>query len=228
MNYNYGKFSSDKYNLDGFDGPDVGEQAPDFPLNSSTGDNVNLLDFSGDYLVLELGSISCPLFQGRRDGMESLISAFPNVSFSILYVREAHPGSKIPAHLSEDDKRSCALKLSVDGEKRNILVDDLEGTAHSAYGGYPNALFIIDREHNIVFRSDWNNVSATRKALEKLTSGQPAIVKSYFLPVKISVAIKTLRDSGEGALPDFFKSLPKLIWKNVFRRNFLLFIGAKK
>jgi hypothetical protein len=228
-NYNYQAFSSKKYNLDSFYGPEAGTKAQNFLLSTVDGEKSGLLDFSGEFLVLELGSITCPLFQGRREGMSNLLVTFPNISFSVLYVREAHPGSGIPPHKTIQDKTTCAQELrNEDGEKRNILIDDIEGTAHDYYGGYPNAVFIINKNGCVVFRSDWNSVSATQKALEKLLSGQPAHIKSYFLPPKPTVAIRTLRRSGKDALKDFLLSLPMLIWKNIIRRNVLLFMNAGK
>ncbi len=226
--YNYDNFSSNMYNLDNFSGPDLGEKSPDFLLSTINDKKINLLDFSGQFLVLELGSITCPLFQGRREGMGDLVDKYPNISFSVLYIREAHPGNKIPAHRSIKDKVAYAKSLHNDGETRNILIDDLAGTAHSSYGGYPNAVFIINKNGCIVFRSDWNSVPATKKALNKLLGGKAAQTKSYFLPVKPTVAFRTLRNSGDGALTDFLSGLPKLIWKNIIRRNFLLLINSQK
>ena len=228
-NYNYGDFSSSAYNLDNFQGPKPGTKAPDFTLSNVAGESVNLLSFTGEFLVLEMGSITCPLFQGRRKGMSELVDVFPNVSFSVLYVREAHPGSHFPSHKSLDDKRHCAKALQEgDGEKRTIIIDDLAGSAHEAYGSYPNAIFIINKNGCIVFCSDWNSVPATKTALTKLLNGEPATGKSYFLPVKPTVAIRTLRRSGKGALKDFLVSLPTLIWKNLIKRNVLLLLGAKE
>lgn len=227
--YNYNGFSTNQYNFNSFKGPAAGTKAPNFLL-STLGDNpTNLLDFSGDFLVLELGSISCPLFQGRREGMSDLVDRVPTVSFTVLYIREAHPGSNIPSHERLDDKIACASKLkNEDGEKRKILIDDLEGTAHSAYGGYPNAVFIINKNGCVVFASDWNSVPATKMALGKLLKGHPAQSKSYFLPVKPTLALKTLRRSGKGAFSDFIMGLPQLIWKNLIRRNLLLLLNSEK
>jgi hypothetical protein len=227
-NYNYDEFSSNIYNLDSFYGPEIGTKAKDFSLSTLDDVKVNLLDFSGDFLVLELGSITCPLFQGRREGMSDLVALFPNISFSVLYIREAHPGSNIPAHKTSNDKINCAKALrNKDGEKRKILIDDINGTAHDSYGGYPNAIFIINKNGCVVFRSDWNSVPATKTALNKLLSGKPAHTKSYFLPVKPAVALKILKRSGKGAIKDFLMGLPKLIWKNGIRRNFLLLVKSE-
>ncbi|MCF6199825.1 MAG: redoxin domain-containing protein [Hyphomicrobiaceae bacterium] len=227
--YNYDGFTSNSYNLDKFFGPEIGTKAQDFTLSTLEDEKVKLLEFSGEFLVLELGSITCPLFQGRREGMSDLVARFSNVSFSVLYIREAHPGSNVPAHKNIGDKISCARELkNEDGEQRKILIDNIEGAAHKGYGGYPNAIFIINKKGCVVFRSDWNSVGATRAALVKLLNGEPAHPKSYFLPVKPWVAFKTLRRSGKGAVQDFLVGLPKLIWKNIIRRNFLLFIGSQK
>tara|TARA_R110000850_G_scaffold219673_1_gene345112 strand:- start:338 stop:1057 length:720 start_codon:yes stop_codon:yes gene_type:complete len=227
--YNYDEFSSNTYNLDNFYGPEVAKKAQNFSLTNLNNEKVNLLDFTGEFLVLELGSITCPLFQGRREGMEALVKEFPNVSFSVLYVREAHPGSNFPSHNSIDEKINCAKELKyTDREIRNIVIDDVSGSAHSSYGGYPNAVFIINKNGCVVFRSDWNSVSATSAALKLLLSGKPASTKSYFFPVKPTIAINILRRSGKGAVKDFFMGLPVLIWKNVIKRNVLVFLNAEK
>ena len=226
--YNYDEFSSNTYDLDNFYGPNIGNKAQDFLLSNTANKTVSLLDFTGEFLVLELGSITCPLFQGRREGMGDLIAQFPTVSFAVLYVREAHPGSNIPSHKSFEGKVNCALNLNKDGEKRTILIDDVQGSAHDAYGGYPNAVFIINRNGCVVFRSDWNSVPATKAALSRLLSGHPANTKSYFLPVKPTIAFKTLQSSGKGAVKDFLKGLPTLIWKNVIKRNVLLLLNTEK
>lgn len=225
--YNYEGFEAGAYNLNKFEGPELGTKAPDFTVTTMDGTETNLLEFPGKFLVLELGSITCPLFQGRREGMSDLAKEFEEVSFSILYVREAHPGNRIPAHTSMEEKSSCANRLNEEGETRRILLDDLQGAAHSGYGGYPNAIFVVNRNGCIVFRSDWNSVPATRKALKRLVKGQPAQSKSYFTPIKPTVLYKTLKESGDGALKEFLISFPVLIWKNVIRRNFLLFFSRQ-
>lgn len=226
--YNYHEFSTDDYDLDNFRGPKVGQKAPDFDLQDVNGAPRRLLDFDGEFLVLELGSITCPLFQGRRKSMGNLKDKFPQIDFAILYVREAHPGKSIGAHKSYEEKQGVAQRLCTeDGEQRTILVDDLEGTAHGAYGGYPNAVFIINKKGCVVFNADWNNPEATAKALKLLLKGKPANVKSYFKPVPPPMVARTMGRSGKGSFLDFIKGLPVLIWKNLIRRNFLLFINRR-
>ena len=227
--YNYKNFSSKEYELSAFRGPRPGTKAPDAKVARLDGSFRQLLDFSGDFLVIELGSVTCPLFQSRRNGMAGLVKKHPNTEFVVLYVREAHPGALIPEHETMADKLDCATLVKNDNlqEGREVLVDDLEGSAHAAYGSYPNAVFIVNKQGCVLFCSDWNDPSATGKALDLLEKGKPALVRSIFKPARPPALIETLRRSGKGAAADFFKSLPMLIWHNVIRRNLRVLLGAQ-
>ena len=220
MAYNYQSFSAGEYDLGVFHGPQPGSKAPDFVLQDVDGKPRNLLEFEGEFLVIELGSITCPLFQSRRTGMARAVKNHPRSDFVVLYVREAHPGENIPQHKGSEDKRSRAKALQqLDHEGRRILVDSIQGDAHKAYGEYPNAVFIVNRNGCVVYRSDWSDAVATNKALNQLEKGKPATALSLFKPAFMPVAIHTLKRSGRGAAIDFFKSLPSLIWNNLIKRN---------
>ncbi|WP_417812060.1 deiodinase-like protein [Thalassospira alkalitolerans] len=224
--YNYDGFSTGGYDFENITGPKTGEKAPDIRLATSDGEVKNLLRFKGEFLVLEMGSMTCPLFQSRRTIMQPLELEFSNVSSAVLYVREAHPGVKIPGHKSYGDKVDCARRLATEGgETRTIFIDDFEGSAHQAYGGMPNAVFIINKSGCVVFRSEWNNPSATRKALKELTAGRPVTAKSYFRPALPTTVFKTLINAGDGAAADFFKGLPFLIWVNIIKRNIRILLN---
>ncbi|MEP4032499.1 deiodinase-like protein [Roseibium polysiphoniae] len=221
--YNYDEFSTSDYDFDRIDGVALGGKAKDFTLETTDGESRRLLDFSGEFLVLEMGSRTCPLFQSRRNIMQPLEREFSNLSFAVLYVREAHPGSNIPGHKSFEDKATCARQLKeADGETRTVFIDTFEGLAHQAYGSMPNAVFIINKNGCVVFRSDWNNPSSTRKALRELVEGRPITARSFFRPAVPTVAIRTMKNAGKGSAADFFKGLPFLVWTNVFKRNWRL------
>ena len=229
MAYNYRKFAADQYDLSRFRGPAPGSKAPDFDLSLPDGRPARLLDFDADFLVLETGSVTCPLFQGRRPGMARLARAAKGVEFAVLYVREAHPGGTIRAHENIGEKRANARLLAdADGETRRILVDDMEGSAHRAYGAYPNAVFIINRNGCVVWFSDWNNPGATAAALAALQAGRPAQVKAWFRPAPPPTAFRILRRAGKGALADFLRALPRLIWQNLILRNMRLRTGPDR
>lgn len=221
--YNYDNFSSKDYDFDTVIGPKIGEKAQDFLVATNSGEPKYLLDFDGDFLVLEMGSITCPLFQNRRETMEKLDDNEKRVSTAVLYVREAHPGAQIPQHQSFEEKQSCAQRLKTeDKETRLVFVDDFEGTVHKAYGEMPNAVFIINKNDCVVFRAEWNNPSTTKKALKALLEGRTYRAKSYFWPGKPSISVKTLRSAGKGSAADFLKSFPALIWHNLIKRNLRL------
>jgi hypothetical protein len=221
--YNYDEFSADDYDFDNEHGVKLGGKARDFLLETTEGESRNLLDFAGDFLVLEMGSRTCPLFQSRRTIMQPLEAEFSTVSSAVLYVREAHPGTSIPGHKSFEDKASCARNLKEqDGETRTVFIDNIEGRAHKAYGSMPNAVFIINKFGCVVFRSDWNNPSATRKALRELVNGRPITARSFFRPAVPTTVFRTLGNAGKGSALDFIKGLPFLIWVNIVKRNLRL------
>jgi len=227
--YHYDRFTAGAYNLDSYVGPELGSKAPNGPVTTTDGDLRELLDFEGRFLVLELGSITCPLFQSRRKGMAALAKQNPDVSFAILYVREAHPGADIGQPRDTSEKHANAHRLlTEDAELRPILIDDIEGNAHQAYGSFPNSVFIINRQGCVVYLSDWNNANATAKALARLKAGKSAGGEGLFLPAKPPLAVHTLKRAGGSALKDFLKDLPHLIWKNLIRRNLRVLTGARR
>lgn len=227
MSYNYENFDAKSYDLANFRGPKPGTRAPDFEVSKSDGGTKQLLGFETQFLVLEMGSLTCPLFQGRRPAMERLRQSQPDVTCVVLYVREAHPGASIGAHRSMDDKQSCAKRLAeAEGEARQILIDNIEGQVHNAYGGYPNSVFIINRNGCVVYASDWNDPKATKRALTKLIAGQPANdVRAFFKPVHPRVSLRVLGNGGKGSMSDFLRSFPRLIWNNLMLRNLRLLTG---
>ena len=225
--YNYERFDSSHYDLGNFRGPAVGTKAADFAATTPDGQPVQLAAYFGRPIVLEMGSVTCPLYQTRRDGMENLARAYPDVQFLVLYVREAHPGEKVTPHKSDADKRLRARGLKDDfGESRTILVDDLAGTAHEIYGAFPNSVFVIDRNGTIVFRSDWNDVAAVRKVLRRLAAGKPVgRVTSLFKPASPFAAKRTFAYAGKGSARDFLTSLPSLMRHNLIQRNIRSLLG---
>ena len=223
--YNYKNFSFEKYNFDKIKDFEKSLKVPNFELKNISNKSERLLNFSEKFLVLETGSITCPLFQGKRDEMIKLMNKYKNIKFVVLYVREAHPGNKIPSHSSLNNKIDYAKKLK---EKREILIDDLNGTAHSFFNNYPNSIFIISKKGEILYNADWNNIRATEKAIKKIIEGKSTKnIKSYFFPVNPRVLIKVLKKSGDSVLKEFILSLPKLIWSVLIKKNLKLLFNLK-
>ena len=88
------------------------------------------------------------------------------VAFYVVYIQEAHP---IDAWQDEDNQKdhialaspknldercniagTCLTKLSL---KLPAIVDDITNSAETAYTGWPDRLYVIDREGRIAYKS---------------------------------------------------------------------------
>ena len=57
------------------------------------------------------------------------------------------------------------------GIKRPILVDDLTGTAHHAYGLLPNMSWVIGRGGQILYKSDWTSAANVEAFVDRYEAG---------------------------------------------------------
>ena len=90
-----------------------------------------------------------------------------------VYVREAHPGEHFGPHDSLEGKRAQASEFQrLFDVRRPILVDDLEGRAHRAFGQMPNMTYVLNSAHSVVFRSAWTDPDTVRLALDYLLGVQ--------------------------------------------------------
>ena len=87
------------------------------------------------------------------------------VAFFVVYVREAHPEDgwvladnrreeirlADPTSLDEraDAAEACALRLRT---RIPILLDDVDDAVASAYGGWPDRLYLIGRDGRVAFQ----------------------------------------------------------------------------
>jgi hypothetical protein len=101
--------------------------------------------------------------------MDDLAGRFADraVRSVFIYTREAHPAENYRHHGSMDDKRRNARAfLEHSKVQRQILLDDLEGTAHRAYGSLPNMTWIVGRGGMIHYKSAWTSEADVADALE--------------------------------------------------------------
>ena len=89
------------------------------------------------------------------------------VAFFIVYIREAHPedgwvladnrrdGIELADPVSIDERaaaaNACALRLET---RIPILLDDVDDAAASAYGGWPDRLYLIARDGSVAFQGE--------------------------------------------------------------------------
>jgi hypothetical protein len=102
--------------------------------------------------------------------MDALGERFATSADSIfLYTREAHPGEKHGPHRSFEDKLASARKLIERvGVTRRVLVDDLSGRVHRAYGMLPNMTYVVRRRGRVHYRASWTDARTVEFALEQL------------------------------------------------------------
>ncbi|HUO59735.1 MAG TPA: deiodinase-like protein [Candidatus Acidoferrales bacterium] len=156
--------------------PNPGSSAPDFELRSLDGEKIRLSDFKHEKnVVLTFGSATCPQTAASISQLRELEENFHDegVQFLFVYTREAHPGNRIPAHQSREDKVHAA-EIFRDEEHIEfpILVDDLSGRTHRRYGSLPNPTFIIDTSGRVAFRSLASNTDRIEEALNELLETQ--------------------------------------------------------
>ena len=90
-----------------------------------------------------------------------------------MYTREAHPGEIVGPHTAFGDKLASARLLRDQvGIRRPILVDDLAGTAHHAYGLLPNMSWVIARGGRIIYKSDWTSAANIEAFLTRYEAGR--------------------------------------------------------
>jgi hypothetical protein len=89
--------------------------------------------------------------------------------FLTIYVREPHPGEHYGAHRSWEQKLKYAQECRIqDGIQTTVLVDDLNGKVHVAYGSLPNMVYIIEKSGKIIFKAMWTDHKEIESVLANL------------------------------------------------------------
>lgn len=215
--YNYRRFQPEAYAFDAFEGPEPGEPFPAFEAYTPEGEPVTRADLVGRPVVLETGSISCPVYTDRIERMRRLRDTFPDVAFVVLYVREAHPGTHIGPHTTPEEKRKRARQLRLaEGEDRRVIVDEPGGSLHRAIGAFPNSVHVLDAQGTVVYRAEWSDPGAIEQVLLALTKGQPVpfvVPDPGTPPVGLREAVRVTWRAGTDAFLDLVKAIPALLGK---------------
>ena len=212
MDYNYKRFSPSNYEYGEFAGPKAGEQMRDFALQSLDGKEVKLSDYSGKWVVIETASLTCPMFVKNINPIKTLIPKYPDVEFLVVYVREAHPGSRTGPHESMDKKIALAERTMKEyGDIRPVLVDNLAGDMHRAYGSFPNMVYIVNPEGQVVYRCDWSYAHLIERVLKDRPNLNHRERKRIITAVPW-IMVPVILKGGWDALMDQCIALPRMIW----------------
>jgi hypothetical protein len=179
MDYRFDHFRRGQL-FDGFEfsaGQQPGWSVPDFDLATLGPERLRKSDFMGSRPALfTFASMTDPIFASAVPALKRLYREFSgSVAFVTVYVRESHPGDRIPQPDSLDAKIGHARMLRErDGIPWTVAVDDLEGTFHRAMGGISGAAYLMDSNGNVAFRTRCSNDEKTvRGALVAIAGGPP-------------------------------------------------------
>lgn len=111
------------------------------------------------------------------------------VSFLVVYIREAHPEDgwvlpenrrsgvavRDPATTGERDAvaLTCATRL---GLRMPMVVDGLDNAVGSAYGGWPDRLYLVARDGRIAYQGDDGPFGFRPDELERAIAKLPVAV----------------------------------------------------
>ena len=129
--------------------------------------------------------------------MEALASRYADraVRSAFIYTREAHPGENYRHHSTMDDKRANARAFQEHSSiKRQILIDDLEGTAHHGYGVVPNMTWIIGRGGFILYKAAWTSAGDVESGLLQALDFQENRAQNKWVPFYSERAAYSARD----------------------------------
>lgn len=149
--------------------PAPGDLAPDFELSSPDGSRkVRLSSFRGHKpVVLVFGCLTCGNYRVYSETLEALYQQRKDqVEFLRVYVREAHPSDtraptgtnaragiliEQPTTLDERCRiaERCATDLRIETP---MVVDGIDNRVGQAYGGWPDRLYLIDRDGRVAYQ----------------------------------------------------------------------------
>lgn len=201
-----------------------GEEAPDGTVYTLDGDAVSLSALWEDGpAVVEFGSITCPVFRGKIESMDELSRCYEDeVTFAVVYSREAHPGVNYPPPETQAEKFERARRVRAEHSiGRDIFVDDIEGSVHRAFDALPNSVRLIGRDGVVAYRADWTDPDELADRINELLAQGDDGAAVYHANVEDNFenatadspvdGIRVLWNAGWDSILDFLISVPKLI-----------------
>ena len=223
MDYNYERYRMSNYDLSRFDGPKAGEPLIDFKLTALDGSEVSLSDYTGKWLVLETGSLTCPMYVKNIDPLREVKAKHLDVEFLVIYVREAHPGGRRGPSAGMAEKIALATEMKeAYGEHREILVDSIDGAMHQAYGSMPNMVYIVKPGGEVIYRCDWSfakNIDKVLQERDRLHRKEHVRIVGAAPWITVPVCLK----GGWDALWDLAKAMPFIVWAHLKQDVGMLF-----
>lgn len=93
------------------------------------------------------------------------------VRFIDVLIRQAHPGPPVPPYRSLEQKAADAeANRREEAIPWTVVVDDLAGTVHRAYGGLASPAYLIGTDGRVSLFQPTTGVPALERALTELTA----------------------------------------------------------
>jgi hypothetical protein len=145
-----------------------GDPAPDFELPLLGRDGTARLSslVAEQPVGLVFGSYTWPPFRAQVGTLEQLEQRYAGrVHFLVVYIREAHPedgwilpenrrsGLAVHEPRTDEQRKEVASTCAV-GLRMNMpmVVDKVDNAVASAYGGWPDRLYLVGRDGRIAFQ----------------------------------------------------------------------------
>jgi Spy/CpxP family protein refolding chaperone len=168
-------------------GPETGSPAPGVQIMQITGRPFSPDKFKGHVVVIEFGSLSCPVFRQHVAEMEKLKTAEGGRAFFLfVYTREAFPAGDKDVLRNKDDGISVTDAKTLDERKAQAIqtqrqlnitmalaVDSMDNAASTAFGTFPNGSVVIGKDGTIAARQQWTNPDTLKLAIDDAVA-QPA------------------------------------------------------
>jgi Spy/CpxP family protein refolding chaperone len=171
------------------DGPEIGATAPNVKIMELSGRQFSPDNYRGHVVVIEFGSLSCPVFRQHVQEMDKLKMAEGGRAFFLLvYTREAFPPGEKEIERNRNDGISVADAKTLDERKAQALktqqqlhityqmaVDSMDNAVSVAFGGFPNGAVVIGKDGTIAERQRWTNPDTLRMAIDDAVAerGEP-------------------------------------------------------
>ena len=175
----------------------VGEPAPTFTLNATTGKAVSLADQRGKLVVLEWTNHECPYVRKHYEtgNMQSLQKEATAQGVVWLTVISSAPGTQGHVSAKEADELTESRKASP-----TAVLFDPAGSVGKAYGATNTPhMYVVDRAGTLMYAGAIDDRPSTRKsdvpgannyvraALQAVAAGQPVktpVTRAYGCTVK--------------------------------------------
>ena len=160
---------------------EAGAAAPDVKISELNGRVFLPANYRGHVLVLEFGSMSCPVFRDRVEAMEKLKSAEgARAFFMIVYTREAFPAGDKNADRNKEQNISIPQALTLEDRKAQarqtaqslaitiaMSVDSMDDAVSNAFGTFPNGAVVIGKDGKIAALQRWTNPQSLGRAIDR-------------------------------------------------------------